>query len=82
MAMFGLNTYTLDPSTQLGKNLKWMTTDLNRTKSRMMQLIRDPGISEDKRQQLIDEYIAHIQNKMVEVQEYVESVEGMSEKLQ
>ena len=48
----------------------------------MIQLIQDPGISDDKRQQLIDEYIAHIQNKMVEVQEYVESVEGMSEKLQ
>jgi hypothetical protein len=82
MAMFGLNTYTLDPSTQLGRNLKWMTTDLNKTKSRMLQLIQDPGISDDKRQQLIDEYVAHIQNKMMEVQEYVESVEGMSEKLQ
>ena len=82
MSMFGLNTYTLDPSTQLGQNLKWMTGDLNRTKARMLQLIRDPGISDDKRQQLIDEYVAHIQNKMMEVQEYVESIEGMSEKLQ
>jgi hypothetical protein len=82
MSMFGLNTYTLDPSAQLGKNLKWMTSDLNRTKARMLQLIQDPGISDDKRQQLIDEYVAHIQNKMMEVQEYVESLEGMSEKLQ
>ena len=48
----------------------------------MMQLIQDPGISEEKRQQLIDEYVAHIQNKMMEIQEYVESIEGMSEKLQ
>ena len=59
-----------------------MTGDLNRTKARMLQLIQDPGISDNKRQQLIDEYVAHIQNKMMEVQEYVESLEGMSEKLQ
>jgi hypothetical protein len=58
-----------------------MTTDLNKTKARLLQLIKDPGISEDKRQQLIDEYIAHMQNKMTEIQEYVASVEGMSEKL-
>jgi len=81
MAMFGFNTYTLDPSTQLARNLKWMTSDLNKTKARLLQLIKDPGISEDKRQQLIDEYIAHMQNKMTEIQEYVASVEGMSEKL-
>ena len=82
LAMFGVNTYTLNPGFQLARNLKWMTTDLDKTVARMIKMITDPGISEEKREQLIQEYLVFIQNKQAEIIEYVESTEGMSEKLQ
>jgi predicted esterase len=81
MSMFGLNTYTLSPNLQLARNIEWMTRDLEKTEMRMMQLISEPGISDDKREQLAEEYVVYIQNKWGDIQEYVESLEGMSEKL-
>ena len=81
LSMFGLNTYTLSPNLQLARNLEWMTRDLEKTETRMMQLVSEPGISDDKREQLAEEYVAYIQNKWGDIQEYVESLEGMSEKL-
>ena len=47
----------------------------------MIQLMTEPGVSDEKRKELAHEYITHIQNKTAEIQEYVESVKGMSEKL-
>ena len=82
LAMFGVNTYTLNPAFQLQRNLRWMTTDLNKTMSRMMKMITDPGISAEKREQLMQEYLVFIQNKQSDIMEYVESTRGMSEKLQ
>jgi len=81
MAMFGFNTYTMNPQQQLHQNLRWMTVDLQKTQRRMIQLMTEPGISDEKRKELAHEYVVHIQNKTAEIQEYVESVKGMSEKL-
>tara|TARA_Y100000310_G_scaffold263994_1_gene274499 strand:- start:346 stop:483 length:138 start_codon:yes stop_codon:yes gene_type:complete len=45
-------------------------------------MITDPGISAEKREQLMQEYLVFIQNKQSDIMEYVESTRGMSEKLQ
>ena len=81
LSMFGFNTYTLDPQWQLAQNVKWMTKDREKIQQRMLQLMRDPSLSQEKREELAYEYVAYIQNKSIEIRDYVDSVKDMDKRL-
>ena len=81
LSFFGFNTYTLDPQWQLAQNVKWMTKDRDKIQQRMLQLLRDPSLSQEKREELAYEYVEYIQNKSIEIRDYVDSVKGIDKRL-
>lgn len=66
----GLNTYSVDPEAQRGRNLRKMQHDIQDIRSQMTLNMKDQSLTPDQRKALMERFLSKIKDRQEEMMKY------------
>ena len=79
--LFGANVYGINPDTNAAQEISKLNKDMTDAKIRMLQRLQDRGLSDEKRQSIMAEYIAEINARAQRLQDYAERASKVPKEL-
>ena len=80
-SMFGFNTYNVN-ELSAARNVQWMEREALRIEKRLNNLLLNPNLTVEKRQELYTAYVEHLADKVRKTYEYYDSVKGYEKMFQ
>lgn len=75
LALIGVNMYAVDPDYTRADNMLRMQREMEDVKQRLEQQLADRGLSEERRQKLVRDYVEEIGRRQQDMLEYIDKSE-------